>query len=116
MNKAEAIAAISASFQSGSNTPCPWESDPADYIARKQRELLELVIEPVAVAITGEAFSHGVKQMLASAPAFAIARQEQNWLLIAPGSNVFSLAHGRSASELSILGFSSSDALAEWLG
>jgi hypothetical protein len=116
MNKAEALAAIEASFEKGSNTPCSWAPDQNAYIAQKQSELLELVIEPVPANITGEAFDYGVKQELSQAPLFAIAQRGDTWLLYAPASDMFSLASGDSPAAMSILGFSSSDALAEWLG
>ncbi|WP_139222764.1 hypothetical protein [Paracidovorax wautersii] len=116
MNKAEALAAIQASFKRGSNTPCSWATDPATYITQKQSELLELVIEPITAKITDETYRYGVKQELASTPDFAIARRASTWLLYAPTTEVFSLAHGDSPENMSILGFSSSDALAEWLG
>ncbi|MEK8088117.1 hypothetical protein WNB94_17090 [Aquabacterium sp. A3] len=116
MNKTEALAAIQASFERGSNTPCSWAADQDAYIAQKQCELLEMVIEPVEANITGEVFSYGVKNELSSAPVFAVARRADTWLLYAPATNVFSLASGDSPAAMSILGFSSSDALAEWLG
>ena len=116
MNKAEALAAIQASFNRGSNTPCSWAADQDAYIAQKQSELLELVIEPVVANITEEIYSYGVKQELSCVPVFAIARRADNWLLYAPATDVFSLAYGNSPVAITILGFSSSDALAEWLG
>lgn len=116
MNKAEALAAIQASFKRGSNTPCSWAPDRDAYIAQQQSELLELVIEPVAANITDETYSYGVKQELSSAPVFAIARRADAWLLYAPTTDVFSLAYGDGPADVSILGFSSSDALSEWLG
>ena len=116
MNKAEALAAIQASFTRGSNTPCSWAPDRDAYISQKQSELLELVIEPVLANIKGETYSYGVKQELSAVPVFAIAQRVDAWLLYAPTVDTFSLAHGDSPAALSILGFSSSDALAEWLG
>ena len=116
MNKAKALAAIQASFERGSNTPCSWAPDRNAYIAQKECELLELVIEPVTANITGETFNYGVSEELSSATVFAIARTADAWLLYAPTADVFSLASGDSPAAVSILGFSSSDALAEWLG
>jgi hypothetical protein len=116
MNKAQALAAIQASFERGSNTPCSWASDQEAYIAQKQNELINLLIEPVAASIIDEVFSYGAKEELSSKAVFAIARKEDKWLLYAPSTDVFSLASGESPSTMSILGFSSSDALAEWLG
>jgi hypothetical protein len=116
MNKEAALAAIQASFKRGSSTPCSWAPDQNAYIAQKQSELLALVIEPVPVSITDETFTYGVKQQLSSSSVFAVARRADTWLLYEPTTDVFSLAHGDSPAAMSILGFSSSDALAEWLG
>ena len=47
----------------------------------------------------------------------AVARLEDTWLLYAPQSGEFAKAFSRGGKKpLSLLGFSSNDALAEWLG
>ncbi|WP_148289910.1 hypothetical protein, partial [Ideonella sp. B508-1] len=86
MNKAQALAAIQASFKRGSKTPCSWASDQEAYIAQKQNELIDLLIEPVAASIIDEVFGYGVKEELSSTAVFAIARMEDKWLLYAPST------------------------------
>ena len=55
-------------------------------------------------------------QELMDAGVYAIARAGTNWLIFAPAVDRFSLAFGERPEDLTILGFSSNDALAEWLG
>jgi hypothetical protein len=116
MNRERAISAIESSIRRGSATPCTWASDRDAYIAQKSSELLDAVIEPVAVSVTGELFHYGVMESLQDKRVYAIAKSETNWLLYVPELEVFSLAIGETPTQLSILGFSTNDALAEWLG
>jgi hypothetical protein len=48
--------------------------------------------------------------------AFVIAQRGDSWLLYMPGTARFALAFGRNPEGLTALGFSSHDALAEWMG
>lgn len=116
MNKEFAVSALNASLRRGSSTPCTWAPDREAYIAAKSAELLEAVIEPIAARISGESFSYGAMQELMDAGVYAIARAGTNWLIFAPAVDRFSLAFGERPEDLTILGFSSNDALAEWLG
>jgi hypothetical protein len=116
MNKELAVSALSASFSHGSSTPCTWAADREGYIAVKPSELLAAVIDPVLASIVAETYNYGVKQELEFSPVYAIARAGTNWLLDSPQAGHFSLAFGERPESLTILGFSSNDALAEWLG
>ena len=78
--------------------------------------LLRHVIAPVPATVVGENFAYGVKESLRNQIVFAIARSEYNWLLYVPALGVFSLAFGEDPEKLTILGFATNDALAEWLG
>jgi hypothetical protein len=74
------------------------------------------VINPLPVGIADETFRYGTKNQLETAGVFAIARKGDRWLLYSPTLKMFSLAFGAGAAGLSILGFASTDALAECLG
>lgn len=116
MNKSEASDAIHASLERGSSTPATWTADRDEYIKEKSLELEACVIDPVRVRITGETFRYGAHTRLNDVEVFAIARRGEDWLLFAPVLRTFSLAFGSNEQDLSILGFASTDALAEWLG
>lgn len=116
MNRELAVSALKESFTRGSSTPSTWVADRDAYISAKCSELLAAVIEPTLASISAETYNYGVKQELVAAHVYAIARSGTNWLLYAPEAGRFSLAFGDRPDNLTILGFSSSDALAEWLG
>lgn len=116
MNRESAMRAVRASISRGSCTPCTWRADRDAYISEKSSELLGFVIDPVPVRIASEIYNYGAKEQLAKSALFAIANSSQKWLLYAPDTDQFSLAFGSSPEALEILGFSSNDALAEWLG
>ena len=116
MNKELAVSALKESFGRGSSTPSSWVADREAYIAEKCCELLDAVIEPALASISAEIYNYGVKQELEAAHVFAIAKLGTNWLVYSPEADRFSLAFGERPDKLTILGFSSSDALAEWLG
>jgi hypothetical protein len=112
---AEALAAVRASLARGSSTPAlrqPRET----YIAEEARRLESALIPPVQATVVAETFHYGLLQQLSAESLFAIARRDQYWLLYRPNKQAFSLAFGPSADNLTVLGFSSGDALAEWLG
>lgn len=116
MHKQLAVSALMASFSRGSSTPSTWVADRDTYIAEQCSELLDAVIEPALASITSEAFSYGEKQELGGTLLYAIARSGTRWLLYSAELERFALAFGERPDGLSLLGFSSSDALAEWLG
>ena len=116
MNRELAVSVIETSLKRGSSTPCTWAPDRDAYISEKSAELLEAVIEPIAVSVTGETFHYGVKERFQNRRVYAIAKSGTNWLLYVPELEVFSLAFGETPTQLSILGFATDDALAEWLG
>ncbi|MEQ6289594.1 hypothetical protein ACFPAG_03090 [Vogesella sp. GCM10023246] len=116
MNKVQAFAVLNASLASGSDTWVAPEHDRATYIANKSQQLLGCVIDPVEAAIQGEMFHYGVHEKLSKSMLYAIAHQDGRWLIYSPDQNVFALGFGASATKLTVLGFASGDALAEWLG
>ena len=74
------------------------------------------VIDPKKVRIVGEACKYGTFEELADKEVCAVTNSEAKSLLYAPVSGQFALAFGDNPENLSILGFSSDDALTEWLG
>jgi hypothetical protein len=116
MNRVQAIAAVQSSLEKGSSMPCTWPDDREAYIASESKKLLECVIDPSPAKIVAESFNYGLKDKLDHVEVFAVARREDNWLLYVPESGEFSLAYGAAPDSLTILGFGSPDALAEWLG
>lgn len=116
MNRADASIAIERSLNKESSTPTLGTDDRDAYIREKASELRKALIEPVSVGIVGESYEYGAKKDLEQTALFGVARQGSNWLVYSPELDLFSLAFGTDAMELSILGFASDDALAEWLG
>ena len=107
---------IEESLARGSGTPCAWRSDRETYIAEQSRDLLSALIDPVMVSIGARAYDYEPRGLTEYKDAFAVAQRGERWLLYLPTEGQFALAFGRQADALSALGFSCTDALAEWLG
>ena len=116
MNKEEARVAIERALARESATPTLGTNDRDTYMKEMASELRAALIDPVPVRIVGESFEYGAKKELEQTPLFAVARRGSNWLVYSSERDLFSLAFGVDPSALSILGFASGDALAEWLG
>jgi hypothetical protein len=74
------------------------------------------LIEPVTVSVVNRTYDYEQKGIAEFNNAFAVARLGESWLLYVPSVSRFALAFGKDPGSLLALGFSSSDALAEWLG
>ena len=100
-----------------SSTPCTWRNDRDAYIAEQQAGLRASQIDPIAVTaaagpIAQQHFGYdGIARQY-----FALARNGETWLLYSQGTGEFAKAFGVSPDKLALLGPSSPDALAEWLG
>ena len=109
---------LADSFARPCATPCGWREDRDAYIAEEQQSLREAQIDPIPVK--GVAWEHYQKHFGADNVVrdyFAIAKQDKTWLLYSPESGTFAKGYGSDTSEpISLLAFSSDDALAEWLG
>jgi hypothetical protein len=119
MNRAEAARAIEESFARPSATPCTWREDRDAYIREKQSELRESLIEPFEVqAVASQWAQQYCGQSSQVRSLVAVARSGTNWLLFDLTQSEFALAFGEPGPNgpLSLSGFSSPDALAEWLG
>ncbi len=115
MTAEEVARVVRDSVVSGSATPTlrePRES----YSREEEARLLASLIEPVEAFVVGETFRYGVLDDMKGEKVLAVARNGSHWLLYRPAKQEFSLAFGETVTSLTILGFSSRDALAEWLG
>lgn len=117
MNQIQAIEAIKVSVAKGSNTPILGNLGKNTYLADELSKLLVCCIDPVPVTVVGETYKYGVYEEISKYHIFAVAQRDNYWwLLFIPEIDKFSLAFGASIDSLTILGFASDDALAEWLG
>jgi hypothetical protein len=112
----EARRAVEESLAQGSRTPCTWRSDRDRYVAEESEKLLAALIDPVRVSVGARTHDYDGKGLSEYENAFAVAHHEESWLLFLPVTEHFARALGKRPAELSALGFSSKDALAEWLG
>jgi hypothetical protein len=119
VESAPAIHALKEALARPSGTPCTWREDRDAYLAEQTSALLERVIEPVAVqAVANDWAQKYVANTTSEVKTLiAVARQDDKWLLFDPNTATFALAYGTPETmPLGLLGFSSTDALAEWLG
>lgn len=113
------IDALKAALAQPSGTPCTWRDDRDAYIAEQTASLLAVVIEPIAVQAVANAWAQKwVANTTSEVKSFvAVANDADRWLLYDPEAGTFALAYGALESmPLGLWGFSSKDALAEWLG
>ncbi|MEO3684726.1 hypothetical protein ABHN84_20930 [Shewanella vesiculosa] len=116
MTKSDAISKLLASFQDEPQVITPKGRTYEDYVEERKKDLLGYVIEPENVFVASACFPEYYLEMYQSNNVWAIAKWEDNWLLTLEAENEFALAFGENKNNLMMLGFSSSDALAEWLG
>ena len=119
MTKEEAIAVLEDSFARPCATPDYGASDREAFLIEEKKKLLSLVIEPIEVVATTSSWSqrHGSLHE-SSYVMWAVAGTDGSWLLFEPKATEFALAHGSlvPGQRLELVGFSSTDALAEWRG
>lgn len=115
MNIEDMADLIRASVARGSSTPTLKE--PRDvYLREKLSQLLDCLIEPIEARVVAEMFDYGVLEEMKEERIMAVARSKDCWLLYRLDRKEFALAFGDDALFLTLLGFSSPDALGEWLG
>jgi len=114
-----ALLALETSLSAGSSTPCTWRADRDVYIQEQSQALREAMVEPHSVRAVASAWAQQHCGATAQIIEFiAVAHLGENWLLFNERTGEFSLAYatGPTTEPLSLLGFASKDALAEWLG
>lgn len=119
MTKEEAIAILEASFARPCATPDHGASDREAFLKEEKAKLLSLVIDPVEVVATTSSWSQRHGSLRESGYVmWALAGADGSWLLFEPKAAEFALAHGSlvPGQRLELVGFSSTDALAEWRG
>ncbi len=102
-----------------SSTPHPRDVPRSEYLREERRKLEALGVAPFQV--DAEPCQWAVEHLGLPAKAFkmfVVAGSNRHWLLVEPRSRDFYLAEGRPSEDgvLSLVGFSSKDPLAEWLG
>jgi len=116
VTRADALRLVRESIARGSATPALGGADRGEYLRARSDELEAALVEPIPVSIQGEAFHHGLVELLARHQARVIARRDDHYLGFVEGTGDFFLAYGPDTEHLNALGFFSNDALAEWLG
>ena len=117
MDRSSVVQKLNESFARPTATPCTWRDDRDTYIAEIQAQLRASQIDPVPVSaaadiVAQQHFGHDAVVR----PYFAIAHSGETWLLYSQDTGEFAKAFGKSPDNLALLGPSSPDALAEWLG
>jgi hypothetical protein len=115
-----ALLALEKSLQGETSTPCTWRADREVYIREEAEALRQRVIDaPYEVqAVASDWAQQFCGQSGTVKTMFAVANSADQWLLYDPASDAFAKAFGKQGQSepLSLLGFASADALAEWLG
>jgi hypothetical protein len=116
MTESDAISKLLVSFKDEPQVITPKGKTYEDYVEERKESLLNCVIKPVKVKVTSACFPEYYLEKYQSSIVWAISKWEDNWLLTLENENEFALAFGEGKDNIMMLGFSSSDALAEWLG
>ncbi|MBY6189331.1 hypothetical protein KUV22_02770 [Microbulbifer agarilyticus] len=116
MTKYDAVERIRKSIDSGAQVITPKGLIYEKYVESQTQFLLDHVIEPVQAKVTSACFPEYDFENYKNSEVWCIARSGNSWLLHNVNENEFALGFGESEASISMLGFSSPDALAEWLG
>lgn len=117
MTKNEAIGLLRDSFERPTSTPSLGAQDRAKYIEDCKTRLIEHVAEPISVeAYTTEWVRENTDFKGDSYCMMLVAKDEARELLYNEQAREFSLAIRNEKGKLYLVGYSSPDALAEWLG
>jgi len=109
--------AIESSIAGDSSTPDYGAVDRQKYLNMKRDELRRALVTPVEVTVrTSEWIRRYGEFQLDEYEMIAVARDGDHWLLYDPESTEFCAADGPSNGDITLIGFKSTDALAEWLG
>jgi hypothetical protein len=116
MTRTDAISKIRVSLIDSPQVITPKNSTYKSYVKQQSNALIEAAIEPTKAKVGSACFPEYYLEKYQKSTVWAIARSDNNWLLTLENEQEFALAFGNSTTNLMMLGFSSSDALAEWLG
>lgn len=115
MTKSEAFAKLTNSLENEPRIITPKGLIYEDYVEECKSDLLKYAIEPVKVTVRTACFPEYDFTVYQSEVVWAIAKRQDSWLITLEGKKQFALAFGETTNQLMMYGFSSSDALAEWL-
>lgn len=116
MNREQAIQKVEASLALGCHTAAPWVEGRESYIAEKAADLISCIIQPISATVVASPYPEYSFAEHQGSKVWAIARSGHTWLLTLDGKPDFALGFGQDPSSIEMLGFSSADALGEWLG
>ncbi|WP_198411332.1 hypothetical protein [Marinimicrobium alkaliphilum] len=116
MNREQAKQKVEASLALGCHTAAPWVEDREAYIAEKAADLIACIIQPVSATVVAASYPEYSFAEYHESKVWAIAKSGDNWLLTLDGKPDFALGFGSDPASIEMLGFSSADALGEWLG
>ncbi|MCP1604742.1 hypothetical protein [Pseudomonas citronellolis] len=117
MDRSDVIELLKESFAHPTSTPNIGEGGRDEYISKNQEYLIEHAIEPVAVEVYTTEWTREFTEFTAdSYEMLCIAKSENDELLYDEKNKTFSLAIRNDKGTLYLVGYASSDALAEWLG
>ena len=119
MTRTEAQERIEESFARESATPSIGAKDRDAYVEEQKAKLRACLIDPVPVtAIASDWAQRYGGQTSEVRKMVALAHSDGKWLLYDEATGDFATANGAAVlgGPLSLLGFQSKDALAEWLG
>ena len=109
---------VEESLSRPSSTPHYVEPDREAFLTRERDKLRACLIEPVEVRATPSAWAVTHADLAENSyDLVAVARSGSRWLLCdASTRQFFQASQSASGDTLSLIGFSSDDALAEWNG
>lgn len=117
MNKSDAITILKESFSHPTSTPHVGAADRDIYIEKSKYFLIEHVVDPLKVEAHTSQWVREFTDFTADSYFMtAIAKNENRELLYDENSKTFSLAIRNEQGKLYLVGYASTDALAEWLG
>jgi hypothetical protein len=116
MNIEEAKAKILQSVKDGAKVISPAGANYEEYLNTQIELLLSSLIEPIKIQVYSASYPEYGFEKYKKSEVWAIAKVENNWLLTLAGEMNFGLAFGKNQNEIIMLGYTSPDALAEWLG
>ena len=116
MDRSEAVKVISESLSKGTSSPFVGFPDRDEAVREAGEALLSDVLEPFKVAVTAASFPEYDFVEFSGSEVYAIAGDCKHTLLFSPTLGKFALGWGENPEAMTMLGFASDDALAEWRG
>ena len=116
MEKPQVLKTIRESRKRGTCSPFVGAADREAEIDKVLIQLEASLIEPEKAKVVSAHFPQEDRVFLKNQGVFAVAKSGDEYLLHSVAENLFAKAWKSKNQEFTILGFSSSDAIAEWRG